>query len=154
MKKMMTAINKAVSEAELAACRVLFSEYAEWLREDICLAGFTAEIAALPGKYAPPEGGLLLATIGNEAAGCIAFRKFDDTAAEAKRLWVRPQFRNQGVGVELLQAMQQTARDAGYQRVVFDTLPKMVRALQLYESMGFLPRQGPDPSLLYFEKSL
>ena len=130
-------IRGAAGQQDIATCRDLMNEYAAWLKDGICLQGFAEEMAGLPGKFAPPQGGLLIAFVDNEPAGCIAFRKFDDTTAEAKRFWVRPQFRKHGVGVALLKRMQQAVRTAGYQRMVFDTLPKMADALKLYDALGF-----------------
>ena len=151
-------IREAESQTDIDACRALMNEYAEWLREGICVQGFAGEVAGLHGKYAPPEGRLLIATVGCEPAGCIAFRKFDGETAEAKRLWVRPQFRKHGVGVAILQRVVAEVKGAGYRRVVFDTLPKMAAALRLYDSLGFVRTEagnrGELPGLMYFEKIL
>ena len=40
-------------------------------------AAFDAELAGLPGDYAPPGGQLLLARVGGEPAGCVALRAID-----------------------------------------------------------------------------
>jgi ribosomal protein S18 acetylase RimI-like enzyme len=126
-------IRPAVSTSEIDTCRTLMKEYATWLQDGICLQGFAEEIAGLPGKYQC----ILVASVDAEPAGCVAFRKFDDTSAEAKRLWVRPQFRKHGVGVALLNRVMEEIQAAGYQRMLFDTLPKMESALRIYEALEF-----------------
>jgi ribosomal protein S18 acetylase RimI-like enzyme len=151
-------IHNAESQADIDWCKSLMTEYAQWLQDEICLRGFAEEMAGLPGKYAPPGGRLSIANINGEPAGCIAFRKFGEGTAEAKRLWVRPNFRKHGVGVALLHRMLADVKAAGYNRVVLDTLPKMGDALRLYEALGFARieayYESALPGVMFFGKDL
>jgi len=154
----MPQIVPADSADDVECVRVLFREYAQGVAEPCCFAGFEQELAALPGEYALPAGSLLLARDGAGAAGCVALRPLDARSAEMKRLYVRAQYRGAGLGRALATAAIGAAREAGYARIVLDTLPKMVEAIALYRALGFRPTgpysAAPTPGAIFFELSL
>ena len=125
----------------LAATRQIFIEYATQLGVDLCFQNFDAELASLPGEYSEPRGGLLLALVDGELAGCCGLRALDSVdypnAAEMKRLYVRKAFRRFGLGRQLAEATLDTARMAGYYSVLLDTLDDMESARALYAELGF-----------------
>jgi ribosomal protein S18 acetylase RimI-like enzyme len=135
-------IIQAVSAEDLVTVCRLFEEYAASLGIDLAYQGFPAELAGLPGVYAPPRGRLLLATIDDIPAGCVALRPHDGKAGEMKRLYVRPEHRGNGIGRKLVETLIRDANAIGYSLILLDTLPSMRGALRLYESLGFR-RRGP-----------
>jgi ribosomal protein S18 acetylase RimI-like enzyme len=128
--------------AELQAVRELFVEYARSLSVDLCFQNFEAELAGLPGDYAPPLGALLLATVNGTAAGCVAMRPLPDSdhtnACEMKRLYVRPSHRRYGLGRRLTEKLMDLAAQAGHSCMLLDTLDDMEAARGLYASLGFV----------------
>src|SRR6516225_2675735 len=86
-------IFQAQSAEQIAQTRVLFEEYAAALGVDLCFQGFEAELAGLPGAYAPPTGRLMLAVCGGSVLGCVALRRLSDDSGEMKRLYLRPSAR-------------------------------------------------------------
>lgn len=126
---------------ELDAVRTLFAEYAQSLNVDLCFQNFAAELHNLPGDYAAPRGGLLLALVDGAVAGCCALRPLDTAdypnAAEMKRLYVRKAFRGFGLGRQLTEGILDVARQAGYACVLLDTLGEMESARALYADLGF-----------------
>lgn len=131
-------IINAQSSRHLGQVRKLFQEYAAALGFDLCFQDFDRELAELPGEYAPPAGGLLLALDGEKVAGCIALRPIDEHACEMKRLYIRPDSRHLGVGRALATAVIEEARKIGYDVMRLDTVPSMTAAITLYESLGFV----------------
>jgi putative acetyltransferase len=98
---------------------------------------FEQELASLPGKYIPPRGQLLLATLDGEPAGCVALREIDSTSWEMKRMFVYTQFHGQGVGRALAEAIFKEARLLGYQTMRLDTSIHQDEAKGLYQRLGF-----------------
>jgi GNAT superfamily N-acetyltransferase len=120
----------------------MFKEYAAALGIDLGYQGFADELASLPGCYSPPRGQLLIAWVGDEAAGCVALRPLGDDVCEMKRLYVRPVFRGGGIGKQLAEAIIAEARQIGYAIMRLDTVPKLEMATRLYESLGFVRRDA------------
>jgi len=133
----------------------LFGEYAALVAEALCFQNFDAELAALPGEYAPPGGVLLIARDGGAPAGCVALRRLDAGTGEMKRMYVREAYRGSGLGRRLAVAVIEEARKRGYMRVLLDTLPKLAPAIALYRDLGFRETAPylacPTPGALCFE---
>ncbi len=90
--------------------------------------------------------GLWLAGVGAELAGCVGLRRLprpeelepgDVQCAELKRMYVRKKFRGRGVAARLLEAVENFAREEGYERIYLDTASEMVAAARLYERNGY-----------------
>jgi putative acetyltransferase len=155
-------LRRPATDAELASAAGIFREYAASLDVDLCFQGFEAELASLPGEYAPPRGDLLLAYVRGELAGCGALRPFadaeDGNACEMKRLYVRPAFRGIGLGRILAKALFDEARRVGYSTMLLDTLDDMEAARELYASLGFVEippyYYNPVPGAHYLKAEL
>jgi ribosomal protein S18 acetylase RimI-like enzyme len=133
------------SPADNEAIKALMREYAGSLGFSLAYQDFEAELADFPGKYAPPDGALLLATADGDAAGTVALRRLDATTCEMKRLYVKPAFRGRrtadgrSIGRALAEDIVAVGRERGYRRLRLDTIGgKMVQAISLYRSMGFV----------------
>jgi ribosomal protein S18 acetylase RimI-like enzyme len=152
-------IIEALNDSQVAVARMLFEEYAASIDTDLCFQSFAQELAGLPGKYAPPKGGLFVAFIGEQPVGCVALRPTDQAGiAELKRLYVRSIARGRKIGLALTQHAIGRAREAGYDRVRLDTLPSMQDAQRLYRWLGFkeIPAYtyNPVPDVVYMELQL
>lgn len=141
-------IEPARTPGQLAQVRGLMRSFVKWLyaRYQDCpwfIDGyferqvFEAELASLPGAYAPPTGSLLLATCQGRAAGCVGLRYLDTAACEMKRMYIRPEFHGRGIGKELAGTLIREARKIGYRRMLLDTGRKQIEAGRLYHRLGF-----------------
>jgi GNAT superfamily N-acetyltransferase len=132
-------IIQATTPEHIEAARELMQEYAHSLGFNLCFQGFEEELRALPGKYAPPEGRLLLALWNGQVAGMGALRPLPEQGVcEMKRLFVRPEFRGHAIGRTLALKLIREAYDIGYLKMRLDTVPgKMDEAIALYRRLGF-----------------
>jgi ribosomal protein S18 acetylase RimI-like enzyme len=80
--------------------------------------------------------------VDGAVAGCVALRRLDTERCEAKRLYVRAEFRGRGLGRVLLDWVIMEARSADYREMLCDTMPVMAQALKMYDRLGF-ERTGP-----------
>ncbi|MDO4512729.1 MAG: GNAT family N-acetyltransferase [Lachnospiraceae bacterium] len=122
----------------------LFSEYTQMLIEGdpsfqqyLDIQHYDEEVKHLETKYGKPYGRLYLAYCDNKVAGCIGLRKIDSQNCEMKRLYVRPQFRGNHIGNQLIQTIIEDARKIGYSHMLLDTLPFLQNAVHMYQTYGF-----------------
>ncbi len=151
-------IRPADGPADIETVRVLFLEYAEGLGFSLCFQDFDAELAGMPGDYAPPAGGLWLAESNGAAIGCIGLRPLEPGICEIKRLFLRPAARGLGLGRGLAETAIAAAREQRYNAMRLDTVDSMVAAQTLYRALGFCERppygSHRHPMLRYFELAL
>lgn len=90
-------------------------------------------------EFSAPDGGflLLLADDGPVAAG--AFRRYDATTAEFKRMWTRADRRRRGLARRVLAELEAGAAARGYTSVHLTTGSRQQDAAQLYVAAGYTP---------------
>ena len=70
--------------------------------------------------------------------GSAGIRRVSGDTAELKALYVSGELRGLGYGYKLLDAAVVFARDAGYKKVVLDSMTQYVDARRLYDRYGFV----------------
>ena len=157
---MSDTLTPAEAAHDIEAVRALLTEYAETLDvRDRCFQNMDAELAGLPGEYAPPHGALFLARDGNgDPVGCIALHALTGGACEMKRLYVRPSAQGRGLGRKLAMAVIGEARRLSYRAMRLGTLETMTAAKALYADLGFQViapyNANPTPGITYLELTL
>lgn len=69
--------------------------------------------------------------------GCGAFKEFDKSSVEIKRMYVQPNFRGQRIGATILKELELWAAELNYVECVLETGKKNPEALHLYQKEGY-----------------
>ena len=120
---------------------------AKWLR------GYPAD------EFAPPNGGLLIGLLNDLPVTGGAFRRFDDTTAELKRIWTDSRYRRQGHAKALLAVLEADIAARGYRSIYLTTGDRQPEAEALYLATGYVRLAEPLPAEgevypLAFQKTL
>ncbi|MET0699009.1 MAG: GNAT family N-acetyltransferase [Mycobacterium sp.] len=120
----------------------------------------SADLRAYPAEeFAPPHGALVVALLGGVPIAGGAFRRYDQTTAELKRIWTAAAHRKRGCGRLVVAELERIAAQRGYTRIYLTTGWSQPEAVALYLASGYtalydrsLPAKevGPHP----FEKQL
>jgi ribosomal protein S18 acetylase RimI-like enzyme len=152
------SIVKVTEDVQYNQVHELFVEYVHSLDVDLSFQNIEHELQNIQGEYGPPSGSVLLALYGEQAAGCVALRKWDEHVCEMKRLYVQPDFNGKGIGRKLASSIIDEAKNLGYHFMRLDTLPTMEQAISLYRSLGFYSiepyRFNPVEGTKYMELKL
>lgn len=148
----------ATSNEEYEAAKQLFTEYATSINIDLDFQQFDKELQTLKTMYGPPSGGIILAKQDEHFIGCVGIRKINETVGEMKRMYLKPEHQNKGLGKILLGKAIGLARACNYSKIRLDTLNEMVSAIALYKKAGFYEIKpyyfNPIPTAVYFERKL
>jgi GNAT superfamily N-acetyltransferase len=95
---------------------------------------------------------------GDELVGHAALRPFED-ALEVKRVYVRSDYRGQGISKRLMLELEAIAGERGVASLILQTGSRQAEAIALYERIGYVPidRFGlyePIPFFLCYGKTL
>jgi putative acetyltransferase len=90
-----------------------------------------------PAPTASDIAVFLVAFDGAEPVGCGGLRPIDERHGEVKRMFVPPSRRGSGVSVAILRALEDAARDRGWDRLVLETGDRQPDAIRFYEREGY-----------------
>jgi GNAT superfamily N-acetyltransferase len=89
-----------------------------------------------PDGFEQPAGVFLVGWEGDVPVACGGFRAHGHDA-EIKRMYVPPEHRAKGYARAILRALEDTARSAGYPRLILETGTEQPAAISLYEASGY-----------------
>ena len=127
----------------LEEIKALFIEYSQIKGAEGCFVSFDKELADLNGYYS--GGALFVGYEDDIPVGCIAFKREDDNVAQAKRLYVKPEYRGKGYSRILFNTALNKAKELGYKEVNLSTKPLIMPiGYGLYQRMGFETIKSED----------
>src|SRR5262245_19220268 len=108
---------------------------------------------------ADPNFTFVIAWVDGSAVGCGALRRLEPEVGEVKRMFVQPEFRGRGIARQILETLEDRARELGYELVWLETGIGQPEAISLYKSAGYREFAGfgeyiGNPFSVCFEKRL
>ena len=101
------------------------------------LASVARDLEEGAGRYRGRRAGFWVAEANGEVGGSVAIRPKDERTCELKRLYVRADQREIGLGQRLYAHAEERARAFGYDRVWLDSSRRFESAHRLYLRNGF-----------------
>lgn len=85
-----------------------------------------------------------LAYVDGEAVGCGSYKRYDAENAELKRVFLRKEYRGQGIAKKLLSLIERDAKNAGYRYMILETGELLKESVGLYRHTGYetIPNYG------------
>lgn len=76
--------------------------------------------------------------------GCGSFKMYDEDNAELKQIYIEPDFRCQGLGLEIVRRLESIAKIKGYRWCILETSEPLEAACHMYRKLGYkvIPNYG------------
>ena len=80
---------------------------------------------------------VIVCYIDKRPIGCGAFKEYDQNKVEIKRMFVLPDYRGIGIGLDILKELEIWASELNYPECVLETGKKQPEAISLYKKAGY-----------------
>ena len=87
---------------------------------------------------------VVVAYYNDVAVGCGAIKEYDISTIEAKRMFVKDEYRSKGIATKILIELELWAGELGYNKCILETGLKQPEAIHLYKKNGYtiIPNYG------------
>lgn len=92
---------------------------------------------------------VVLAYLQGQPVGCGAVKFYADDTGEIKRMFVRPEYRGQGIAGSILRELESWARELHFGQLILETGKAQPEAIGLYTKSGYtlIPNYGQYESV-------
>ena len=80
---------------------------------------------------------VILVYKNGEPVGCAGFKYYDNETAEVKRVFVKMEYRGNGISKQLMELLENRAREKGFDKLILESGEPLVEAMGLYYSIGY-----------------
>ncbi|MBF4517699.1 GNAT family N-acetyltransferase [Flavobacterium sp. ANB] len=88
---------------------------------------------------------VIIIYLNRKPVGCGCFKKYNDTTAELKRMFVSPEARGLGLAQLIIKELENQAKNQGFETFILETLYKQIEAINLYQKVGFEIVENYEP---------
>lgn len=80
---------------------------------------------------------VVLAYENDKAVGCGAFKTFDNSSVEIKRMYTVPDYRGKGIASEIINNLEFWASELSYEYCILETGKRQVEAVKFYQKKNY-----------------
>lgn len=91
----------------------------------------------IPYNISQSISDVLIAYVDGVPAGCAGLKRYSDADVEIKRVWVEPCRRGRHIASDMMDRIEDRARELGFERAILQTRSIMEEAVRLYEGRGY-----------------
>lgn len=81
----------------------------------------------------------------SSAVACAGLKRYSDTDAEIKRVWVEPEYRRKHIAAVMMDMIETRAAELKFDRTILQTREVMTAAVSLYQKRGYVPIDNYPP---------
>lgn len=109
------------------------------------VGGIQNRQAFVPYNLSQAITDVIIAEAEGRAAGCAGLKEYSAEDVEIKRVWVEPEFRGRHIAEEMINRLEEKAKEQGFRRLILQTRPAMKGAVGLYEKLGYRKIENYPP---------
>lgn len=103
-----------------------------------------ADLQDIEGNYIKNGGAFdVYLNSANKIIGTVGLYPIRPGLCELRKMYLNPEERGKGIGIELLEHALSKAKELGFRRVMLETASELKEAIALYRKYGFEPFE-PD----------